>query len=128
MRSRGGWALTLECGQHADSAAPQVAYDAIHHTLAHLQLIDAPDPAPMPEMESLHLHDVIDKQHAEDSFARAWTSFDRLHAGDLIGTRADGTPVRAEADGHIVFPNPKAAAGQEWFYLAAPGARFAGAG
>lgn len=128
MRSQGGWALTLECGQHADPEAPQVAYDAIHHTLAHLGLIDAPDPAPMPHMESLHLHEVIDKQHADDSFARGWTSFDRLRAGDLIGTRADGTEVRAPEDGHIVFPNPKANAGQEWFYLAAPSTRFANGG
>ena len=46
MRSVGGWSLTLECGQHDDPAAPDVAYRAIVNTLAHLKLIDAPDPAP----------------------------------------------------------------------------------
>ncbi|MDP1925649.1 MAG: succinylglutamate desuccinylase, partial [Thiobacillus sp.] len=30
----------------------------------------------------------------------------------------DGTPVRADNDGYIVFPNPNAQPGQEWFYLA----------
>ena len=39
MRSIGGSALTLECGQHEDPAAPEVAYRAIVNTLAHL----APD-------------------------------------------------------------------------------------
>lgn len=34
MRSTGGYALTLECGQHADPAAPDVAYRAIMNTLA----------------------------------------------------------------------------------------------
>ena len=38
----GGSALTLECGQHDDPPAPEVAYRAIMNTLAHLRLIDAP--------------------------------------------------------------------------------------
>src|ERR1043165_6187535 len=41
MRSQGGYAITLECGQHADPAAPEVGYRAIRNTLAHLRLIDA---------------------------------------------------------------------------------------
>jgi len=45
MRSRGGCAVTLECGNHADPSAPEVAYQAIHRTLAHLGLLDAPAPA-----------------------------------------------------------------------------------
>src|SRR5450830_182635 len=47
MRSTGGYALTLECGQHQDPAAPDVAYRAIMNVLAHLQLIDAPAPTPV---------------------------------------------------------------------------------
>ena len=43
---------------------------------------------------------------------------DALRAGDLIATRADGTPLCAEHDGHIVFPDPNAMPGHEWFYLA----------
>jgi predicted deacylase len=49
MRSQGGYALTLECGQHDDPQSPQVAYRAIINTLAHLGLIDAVrlrDPVP----------------------------------------------------------------------------------
>jgi hypothetical protein len=44
MRSTGGYALTLECGQHLDPQAPEVAYTAIKNTLAFLKLIDAPEP------------------------------------------------------------------------------------
>jgi predicted deacylase len=44
MRSVGGYALTLECGNHADPQAPEVAYRAIRNTLAHLGLVQAAPP------------------------------------------------------------------------------------
>ena len=118
MRRSGGWALTLECGRHDDPAAPEVAYNAIERTLAHLGLIDAAEPAVVAGIESLSLYEVVDRLHADDAFDREWTSFDAVTKGQRIGTRADGTPVLAVDDGRIVFPNTKAQAGQEWFYLA----------
>ncbi len=124
MRRQGGWAFTLECGQHEDPRAPEVAYQAILNTLAHLRLIDAPAPPAAAGVEALRLFDVIDKAHADDRFSRAWASFDAVRAGQLIGTRHDGTPVQATTDGRIVFPNPAAMPGQEWFYLACPNGRF----
>jgi len=125
MRSIGGCALTLECGQHADPGAPAVAYRAIVNTLAHLRLIDAPDPAPAPHVECLSLCEVIDKLHPGDAFAQAWHSFDSVAAGQPIGIRHDGSAVVAPFNGHVVFPNAAAEAGHEWFYLARPSARLA---
>lgn len=118
MRSVGGYALTLECGQHGDASAPEVAYQAILRTLSYLGLTPTPAPVAAEDMEALSLYEVIDKKHADDAFSRAWGSFDRLAKGDLIGIRHDGTPVVAEDDGFIVFPDAKAKAGREWFYLA----------
>jgi hypothetical protein len=100
-----------------------VGYRAIVSALAHLGLIDAPDPEPMTQVETLHLCDVADRWHAGDVFAKPWSSFDRVSAGDLIGTRQDRTPVVTSLDGHIVFPNADAGVGQEWFYLAQPSDR-----
>ena len=117
MRSQGGYAITLECGQHADPAAPDVAYRAIRNTLAHLGLVDDPDPVPN-DVEFLRLSQVIDRHHQGDKFAQVWCSFDPVQAGQIIGTRHDGTPVLASADGYIVFPNGNATKGNEWFYLA----------
>lgn len=119
MRSTGGYALTLECGQHADPAAPEVAYRAIVNTLAFLKLIDAPAPEPvaLEQMEALSMVVVHDKMDAGDSFSRAWASFDPVAKGEQIGTRADGTPVTAEFDGLILFPDTNALANQEWYYL-----------
>lgn len=124
MRATGGYSLTLECGQHADPQAPEVAYRAIRNTLAHLGLTEGPAPEPAKQIEALHLYEVIDKVHVDDAFSRPWASFDQLKAGDMIGTRQNGEVVIAEVDGHIVFPNSKAGAGEEWFYLAKATTRF----
>ena len=126
MRSQGGYALTLECGQHQDPLAPEVAWQAIQRTLAHLQMVDASAPAATTGIEFLRLTDVIDKLHAGDSFSRAWSSYDSVSAGQVIGTRHDGTPVVAPRSGFIVFPNASAVAGNEWFYFAQASGRALG--
>jgi uncharacterized protein len=120
MREQGGYALTLECGQHVDPQAQHIGYQAIINTLVYLGFIDGPNPAPVAEKQSLRLYDVIDRNAVEDEFIQEWKSFDEIKAGAPIGKRADGTLVCAENDGFIVFPNPKAQPGQEWFYLARP--------
>ncbi len=127
MRSVGGAAVTLECGQHDDSAAPGVAYRAIMAALAHLRLIDAPDPSPATGLEGLTLCELVDRLDAGDTFAQPWKSFDVVERGQTIGVRHDATPVRAPHDGRIVFPNADAAPGHEWYYLARPSERFDGA-
>jgi len=121
MRSTGGYCVTLECGQHLDPQAPEVAYRAILRTMTLLGLIApgavaAHQPAEPPEL--LQLYEVIDREHADDRFEREWASFDAVSKGQLIGTRASGEPVLAPDDGRIVFPNTKSQPGAEWFYLA----------
>lgn len=120
MRSQGGYGLTLECGQHDDAAAPEVAYRAIHNTLAWLGLIDDYAPAAVSERQTLRLFSVVDRLSAGDQLAQEWQSFQQVAPGTLIGTRADGSELRAEELAYIVFPNPGAEPGSEWFYLARP--------
>lgn len=123
MRSVGGYGLTLECGQHDDPEAPHVAYRAIRNALDHLGISAGAVPVAVADGEALRLYKVVDRQHAGDRLSRDWASFDRIRAGDLIGVRHDGTQVLADCDGYLVFPNPGAQPGQEWFYLAKPGER-----
>lgn len=120
MRSAGGYALTLECGQHADPQAPEVAYRAIRNTLAFLGLSGEPAPPALPrgQMDAISMVEVVDKQHADDRFSREWASFDPLRQGEEIGRRADGSPVLAAYDGLILFPDATAGADCEWYYLA----------
>ena len=127
MRSTGGYALTLECGQHLDPAAPDVAYRAIVNTLAFLELIAAPAPEPvaLDAMEALSMVVVHDKLDAGDQFTRKWSSFDPVAEGEQIGVRADGTAVVAEFSGRILFPDVNAQPNHEWYYLTRPNAHFA---
>jgi uncharacterized protein len=118
MRSKGGYAITLECGQHEDPLGPEVGYRAILNAMAHLGISDGNAPAPVTQIEHLCLYEVIDRDDAGDSFAKPWASFHAVAAGELIGTRATGEPVRAEAAGYIVFPDANSKPGHEWFYLA----------
>lgn len=121
MRSVGGYAVTLECGQHGDPQSPEVAYRAIRNVLAHLQM--TPSPA-LPHgggsqiFEGLRIHEVVDRAHPEDRFTREWASFDRLKKGEVIAVRHSGEELRAPDNGWILFPDAKAKPGHEWFYLA----------
>jgi uncharacterized protein len=118
MRSQGGCAVTLECGQHASPEAPEVAKQAILNVMAELDLVDLPKAIKPSAPEVLSLYEVIDKVSETDAFSRAWASFDPVNKGDVIGTRTNGKVLTAVEDGFIVFPNAKSQAGQEWFYLA----------
>ena len=118
MRSRGGYGVTLECGQHDDPLALGVARHAILQTLALLRLADLPLKPEPPTREILRLVDVTDREHPDDSFRREWRSFDAVKSGDVIGTRSSVEAITAPSDGYIVFPNPRAEVGQEWFYFA----------
>lgn len=123
MRSVGGVAITLECGQHDDPKAPDVGYQAIVNVLSHLAMIEAPRPEPRTDVEVLRLTEVTDRLHADDAFVKSWASFDPVSAGEPIGRRHDGTLVTAPSDGFIVFPNTLALPGNEWFYFARRSAR-----
>lgn len=124
MRSQGGIALTLECGEHTDPKASEVGYQAIRRTLAHLRLTDEQAPSVVAPIEAISIREVADKVHDDDRFVRDWHSFDRLRAGERIATRADGTPVYAPADCWLLFPDAHAKAREEWFYLAKASTRF----
>jgi predicted deacylase len=117
MRSVGGCALTLECGQNEDPQAPEVGYRAILAFLRHLGLLAGAAPEPARDIETLCIYKVVDKLAEGDRFVRTWASFDPLHPGDLIAVRADGSELRAEVDGCILFPDVNAKPHTEWFYL-----------
>ena len=124
MRSTGGIALTLECGQHEDPHGREVAYRAIRNTLAYYGLTSDAMPPLATAAEGLRIAQVIDKFDAADTFSRAWQSFDLLKAGDVIGTRANGEALTAPTDGRVLFPNALAEANHEWFYLTEATSRF----
>jgi uncharacterized protein len=124
MRSTGGIALTLECGQHNDPLGPEVAYRAIRNSLAYFGLTGDEKPPLARGAEGLHIAQVVDKFDAADAFSRPWQSFDLLKAGEVIGTRANGEILTTPKAGRILFPNALAEANHEWFYLTEATQRF----
>jgi len=126
IRNCGGYGVTLECGQHRDPKAPEVAWRAIRRALALLGMAELPQgmpAAPPSPPQLLRLASVTDRLHEEDSFVRDWATFDAVQRGEPIGMRHDGTLVSAPDDGFIVFPNALALPGAEWFYFARPSER-----
>lgn len=125
MRSRGGYALTVECAQHDDPRGPQVAYRAIRNTLAHLGMAAplAGEVAPAAPIELLRIAEVFDRGDAADRFTRTWSSFDRVAAGEPIAVLASGEAIVAPQAGYVLFPNPDSEPGNEWFYLAVASTR-----
>jgi predicted deacylase len=121
MRSTGGYAITLECGQHDADESPAVGHRAIRNTLAFLGLSDEPAPAPAAAPEMLNMVEVFDRLNEGDTLAKPWVSFTPVKAGELLATRHDGTPIIAPADGCTLFPDANAAVGSEWFYVARVG-------
>jgi predicted deacylase len=130
IRSCGGYGVTLECGQHQDPQAPEVAWRAIRRALALLGMAPLPPglaaAAPPAAPRLLRLASVTDRLHEDDRFVREWATFDAVRRGEPIGMRHDGTPVNAPDDGFIVFPNALALPGAEWFYFARPSERVLG--
>jgi uncharacterized protein len=124
MRSVGGYAVTLECGQHDDPNAVEVAYRAVRAAMAHLRMTDEATPATR-AMRCLQLHEVVDRHSPGDHFAQNWASFDPLCKGQLIAQRAEGGGIVASEDCWIVFPDRQAVVGTDWFYLARHSSRLA---
>lgn len=139
MRHYGGIAITLECGQHDEPQAEDVAYRAILRSLLHLHMIDVSQHTPVCEAETLSqdypltkkslevmkLYRVIDKLHQDDTLQQDWQDFSPIKQGEVIAQRADGTKLLAEKDGWIVFPNADAQLNEEWYFLAEPSFRLA---
>lgn len=117
MRSRGGYAITVESGSHGDPAAIEVADRAIAGALQLLGLVDV-QLGEQPAQQIVRLHDVFIKRDHGDRMSRGWKNFDPFGLGELLATRADGTPIHAPFDGCMLFPHADAPLEREWFYLA----------
>ena len=125
MRQRGGYGVTLECGQHQDPAAVDFAHAAVLRALACLGMAAAAPAADggRQAIEWLRMVEVVDRHHAQDRFARPWRNFESVAEGECIGWRHDGQAVLAASDGRLVFPDAAAGVGTEWFYWAQPSDR-----
>ncbi len=121
---KGAHAVLLECGQHLDPRAIDVASSAITRILADLGMTGADAEnggsgaaaEPGTSMRTIRIVQVVRREEG-GAFSEQWGNLAPVAAGQKLATRDNGEIVRASGDGVIVLPNPHASAGAEWFYL-----------
>ena len=123
MRSVGGYGVTLECGQHSDPTAIDVAYNAILNALGHLGLIDA-RPAAAKVEKAIEIVDAVLCDSTGDRLARDFVTGDAVSSGETIAIRADGVRLTAPSDGFVVFPNRNLRPMEEMYYFGVRSKRF----
>ncbi|HEY0211987.1 MAG TPA: hypothetical protein VGC40_00095, partial [Paenirhodobacter sp.] len=122
MRFVGGAAITVECGQHKDPAAIQVAYDVIARGLAQLGLIRSGANPPQPPV-LLQIGEAIFAESDDDRLVRHFPTGAQVHQGEVIGTRASGAQIIAPHDGAVIFASGAVQAGTELCFLCRPDPR-----
>ncbi|HZR75913.1 L,D-transpeptidase family protein [Bradyrhizobium sp.] len=123
MRSVGGYGVTLECGNHGDPRAVEVAYHAIVNALGQLGLIDA-QPSKAKLEKTIEIVDAVLCDAAGDRLAREFVTGDAVRSGETIVVRADGSRMTAPSNGFVVFPDRNARAMDVICYFGVPSKRF----
>jgi N-alpha-acetyl-L-2,4-diaminobutyrate deacetylase len=126
MRFAGGYGVTLECGRHDDPASVEIGYAAIRNTLAHLGLIDAPQP-PSALDTIIQMTDVVICEAEGDVVEGGWKTGDQVPTGAVMARRAEGNVITASCDGFIIFPSTTAKPGEPICHFGVKSARQAAA-
>lgn len=110
--------LTIECGQHNDPAAIEVAYQTTVEAMIHFGLLakDSTEKTTTPK-NIHHLEKVIYRQNEGGDFTRDWQHLDTASKGTVLAVTADGTEIIAEQNSVILLPHRDAPVGAEWMYL-----------
>ncbi len=108
-------ALSVECGQHADPDAIDVAWTVTERFLAAVGAIEG-DATPFEE-PAYEIFGRVVKPTVEFRLARDFGSFDRLGAGAILGS-GDGVTITLDRDAHLILPTPRAQRGEDIVYLA----------
>jgi predicted deacylase len=114
-RRHGAKAVLLECGQHKDPLAVEVAYGAIHGALRQIGMVEEPVAAKARPLV-IRVTRVVFRGEG-GAFTESWKNFSPIHAGQTVAMLADGGAVVAPADGFIILPNANTQPNTEWFYF-----------
>ncbi|RME74269.1 MAG: hypothetical protein D6776_05545 [Planctomycetota bacterium] len=116
-------AVGVECGQHDEPAAADVAYRCTLRFLRATGVL-ADDPSE-PQLDEparpllLRLTEVLKKPSPSFRFARPLRGLERLERGSVVGgDRA--IEVRLRRDAYVLLPNDEVAVGHDVLYLAQP--------
>lgn len=119
--SIGKTCLTLECGQHLDPTAINMAFNGVLRTLAHFGLLDAPVVAAEQRLETAHLTDLFRKADGEvrgPNFPRG-NLVPVAKGAVLVFNEKTGGVKRAPYDALAFLPKLyEVPSGTDWLYLA----------
>lgn len=114
-RTRGATATTLECGQHDDPQAPEIAYQGIRNAMAFCGMTGEGDRALAKTFRRVTLTSVH-YRHAGETLAKEWKHLEPVKLGEPVFHRPDGSVHSANHDSLIVMPFARCPEGEEWFY------------
>lgn len=108
--------IVIECGQHDDAEAVDVAYNAITNFMHQYGIIDQQwSKIASPKHVSMKKLVYMEKK---GSFVKKWKNGDPIQQWDVIATYDDTWEIlMADLDGYIILPKNFAHVGDEWFYL-----------
>ena len=112
--------VLVECGEHQDPASVEHARWYIMRALAHFGLIDFVDTQPLPPLMTIAMERIVKRESQEDRFEGAWEHLQHLPVGTAVAVRGSGEVIKTDKDSIIIFPNPHAEIGTEWFYFGVP--------
>ena len=117
-RRHGAIAVTLECGQHKDPHASEVAYQGILNALQHFRMVGGEGGKPAESLPPRHIEmSYVYYRDEGGELAREWKNFEPVKTGDVMAKYPDGRAVISPSDGFIVMPRPGCPVGEEWFYI-----------
>ena len=123
LTRRGLPGVSIECGQHAERPAVDVAYACLRRCLEYLGMIAArsaerPWVAP-PVAPSTHLWitAAVKRPSSSFRFARPLASMYQLRAGELIGSD-EVLALSAQCHCYVIMPNDAVPVGEDMLYIA----------
>ncbi|MBV9159170.1 MAG: succinylglutamate desuccinylase/aspartoacylase family protein [Candidatus Kaiserbacteria bacterium] len=107
--------LLIECGQHEDPEAAEVAYRAIENTLIHCGVLLGN--APENDLTIIEMDRVFFRKSEAEKFAKDWQHLEHVNKDEILFYDENGAPVTAPYDAYVIMPKESAKVDEEWLYL-----------
>lgn len=116
-RRHGALGINIECGQHKDPEAPEVAYQAIRRALRHLGMTSEPKTEGETRPSRLVTVTHVVYRDDEGTFTKPWKNLESVAKDEVIALTASEEPLRSPNHGVIIMPKADTPLGEEWYYI-----------
>ncbi|MDB5492191.1 MAG: succinylglutamate desuccinylase [Micavibrio sp.] len=114
---QGKTAVLVECGQHSDPQAKNVAYKTIMNSMIHLGMLDATGAADRIIPEIIRAQKIVTVPDEGWTLRQKWGHLQDVGKDQVLASNAAGQELKAPCDGVVILPKYAAKKGEEWFYL-----------